>query len=79
VAAQPSVRPEQHPRPLSECLASVDSAEGRERLAAHLREGPYPHYEPDPERVGILVRIDADGTRMRGRFVKREFIPIRRS
>jgi len=64
-----------HAKPLSECLDSVDSAEGRERVQAHLRQGPYPHYEADADRAGVLIRIDADGTRTRGRFLKRRFVP----
>lgn len=30
-------------KPLSECLESVDSEEGRQRVAEHLRNRPYPH------------------------------------
>jgi hypothetical protein len=62
-------------RPLSECLDSVDTPEGRERVRAYLRQGPYPHYETDPDHAGVLIRIDADGGRARGRFVKRQFVP----
>ena len=62
-------------RPVSECLESVDSREGRERVEALLRNGPFPHYEPHPDRPGLLVRIDADGKRVAGRFVKRQFVP----
>jgi hypothetical protein len=65
-------------RPLSECLDSVDSVEGRERVREYLSQGPYPHYEADPDRAGVLIRIDADGTRTRGRFVKRRFVPVGR-
>jgi hypothetical protein len=60
-------------RPLSECLASVDSLEGRRRLAEHLESQPFPHYEPAPGERGMLVRIEADGTRTVGRFVNRQF------
>jgi hypothetical protein len=63
-------------RPLSECLDSVDSPEGRERVAGFLEKGPFPHYQPHPDRAGLLVRIDADGSRTVGRFVKRTFQPI---
>ena len=63
-------------RPLSECLESVESAEGRERVAAFLESGPFPHYQPHPDRAGLLVRIDANGRRTVGRFVKRQFQPI---
>jgi len=64
-------------RPLSTCLESVDSAEGRARIAAVLDRLPFPHYEPHPDRPGLLVRIDAEGRRTVGRFVKRQFKPVR--
>ncbi len=60
-------------QPLSECLQSVDSNEGRRRVAEHLQSQPFPHYEPAPDRPGMLVRILADGTRTVGRFVNRQF------
>src|SRR5258706_12803965 len=64
-------------RLLSECLKSVDTDEGRQRLAAHLASRPYPHFEPAPGRPGFLVKIDEDGTRRVGRFVNREFKPAK--
>ena len=64
-------------RPLSACLASVDSPEGRKRTAAWLRSQPFPHYEPHPAKRGLLVRTDEDGQRTVGRFVKRQFKPVR--
>jgi ParD-like antitoxin of type II bacterial toxin-antitoxin system len=64
-------------RPLSACLESVDSDEGRKRVAAYLEEGPFPHYKPHPEKPGLLVRIDADGSHTIGRFVNRRFKPVR--
>ncbi len=60
-------------RRLSECLESVDSPEGRQRVAEHLVNQPFPHYEPAPDVPGLLVRIEADGTRTVGRFVNRQF------
>jgi len=62
-------------RPLSACLESVDSPQGRKRVAHLLHAQPFPHYQPHPDRPGILIRIDADGTRTPGRFVKRQFVP----
>lgn len=59
-------------QPVSECLATVDSDLGRERVRNYLNSQPYPHYEP-ADATGLLVRIDADGTRTVGRFVGREF------
>jgi hypothetical protein len=60
-------------RPLSACLESVDSAEGRRRLTKYLEAQPYPHYEPAADAPGLLLRIEADGTRTLGRFVNRQF------
>jgi hypothetical protein len=59
--------------PLSECLASVDSVAGRRRVAEYLASRPFPHYQPAPDSPGLVVRVDADGTRTLGRFVGREF------
>jgi hypothetical protein len=61
-------------RPLSACLESVDSQEGRQRVRDILENGPFPHYQPHPDRPGLLVRTDEDGTRAVGRFVKRRFV-----
>lgn len=60
-------------RPLSECLESVNSREGRRRVVEHLDNQPFPHYEPAPDAPGMLVRIEADGKRSVGRFVNRQF------
>lgn len=60
-------------RPLSECLASVDTDTGRERVRAYLQSRPFPHYEPAPGGAGLLVRIDQNGARTLGRFVGRQF------
>jgi hypothetical protein len=59
--------------PLSERLASVDSPEGRRRVADFLQTQPYPHYEPHPDKAGLLIRIEANGKRTAGRFVNRQF------
>jgi hypothetical protein len=59
--------------PMSQCLASVDTAAGRQRVAAYLHSRPFPHYEPAPGTSGLLVRVAEDGTRTPGRFVGREF------
>lgn len=62
-------------RPLTECLDSVDAPAGRKRVADYLGSQPYPHYEPSPDHPGYLIRIDEDGTRTLGRFVRRKFVP----
>jgi ParD-like antitoxin of type II bacterial toxin-antitoxin system len=63
-------------RPLSECFETVDSPEGRQRVAEYLRTRPFPHYEAASEHPGFLLRIDSDGTRTVGRFVNRRFEPM---
>lgn len=60
-------------KPLSQCLADVDTSAGRQRVADYLQSKPYPHYEQAPGRPELLVQIEADGRRTIGRFVGREF------
>jgi len=60
-------------KPLSACLGSIDSTEGRKRLAEHLNSLPYPHYEPARGSAGLLIRIEANGKRTIGKFVNRRF------
>jgi hypothetical protein len=62
--------------PLSACLYSVDSPEGRQRVADLLESGAFPHYQPHPDRPGLLVRINAGGQRAVGRFVRCQFQPF---
>jgi ParD-like antitoxin of type II bacterial toxin-antitoxin system len=64
------------PHPLSECIASVDADEGRARVAEHLATIPFPHFEAAPDLPGLLVQIDADGTRTIGRCVRRRFVAV---
>lgn len=62
-------------KPLSECLAEVDSPAGRQKVQEFLESGPFPHYEGAPGRPRSVVRVDEDGTRTLGRFVNRRFVP----
>ena len=61
------------PQPLSSLLTSAGSPDGRRRVIDYLESQPFPHFEPATGRPGLLVRIDADGTRTVGRFVGRRF------
>lgn len=61
-------------RSLAESIESVDTDTGRERVRAYLDSRPFPHFEPCSNEAGMLVRIDADGRRTRGRFINRVFV-----
>lgn len=64
-------------RSLTESIQSVDTDVGRERVRVYLESRPFPHFEPCQNEPGMLVRIDEDGTRTRGRFINREFVAAR--
>lgn len=64
-------------RSLAESIQSVDTDVGRDRVRVYLESRPFPHFEPCPDEVGMLVRIDEDGTRTRGRFINRAFVAAR--
>ena len=66
-------------KPLSACLESVDSPAGRQRVVEHLKTRPYPYYEAAAGSPGLLVRTEADGKRTMGRFVNRQFQPVKLS
>src|SRR5688572_5426283 len=55
--------------PLSECIATVDSAKGRRRVKDYLASQSYPHYAPAPGKPGMIYRTEKDGKRTLGRFV----------
>jgi hypothetical protein len=60
---------------LEEALTYAESTEGQDEMRAHLGASGQPLYSADPERPGGIVREEADGTRTRGKFVGREFVP----
>lgn len=66
-------------KPLSACLTTADSPAGRQRVVEHLNSRPFPHYEAAPASPGLLVRIEANGKRTVGRFVNRQFQPVKNS
>ena len=59
---------------LSSLLDTVHDASGKARLQSTLESLPFPHFEAHPERKGMLVRTEADGSRTTGRFVGRQFV-----
>jgi hypothetical protein len=62
---------------LAACLADAGTTSGNQRVANYLKSRPYPHYEADPQKPGMLLRLNEDGTQTTGRFVNREFKPFK--
>lgn len=60
-----------------DAMRKASTEAGQRRALAHLRKLGGPRFSVDPERRGGIVRIDADGSRTRGRFVRREFVATR--
>lgn len=65
-------------KPLSVCLENVDTDKGRSQVRDYLQSQPFPHYEPHPDKPGMLIRTEANGTKTIGHFVKREFQPLKK-
>jgi addiction module HigA family antidote len=64
------------PVPLSELLSAVDTPEGHERERQYFESLPFPHFEPHPTVEHAFIRIEADGTKLAGRFIDRSFVPL---
>ena len=52
---------------------SVVPPDVRERVEDSLESRPFPHYEASPVDPEFLIRINEDGSRTVGRFVKCQF------
>lgn len=63
-------------KPLSELVATVETAEGRARTKAYLESQPYPHFRQFPGHARVYIRTEADGTETVGRFVNRVFVVV---
>ncbi len=61
---------------VKECLEVVGTGKGRLDLEQVLAKTPFPHYQAVPGEPGVLIRIEADGSRSRGEFVGRTFHPL---
>ena len=60
---------------LEDALTYAESPEGQDEMRTHLAASSQPLYSADPERPGGIVRENPDGTRTRGKFVGRKFVP----
>ena len=63
--------------PLGTALSRPGTAVGDRQLAAVLQSRPFPHYEAAPGAQGLLLRIEENGVRTVGRFVRRTFVPMK--
>lgn len=59
---------------LADAMRKASTEAGQQRVLTHLRKLGGPRYSIDPARRGGIIRIDTDGSRTRGRFVRRRFV-----
>lgn len=60
-------------------LARVAASEDRRTVKAAVRAKGQPIYAADPDDPEMVVQVDPDGTRTRGRIEGRRFVPADRS
>jgi hypothetical protein len=73
------IRSSAPPPKLSEVMSSINTPVGRARLQAVLDAKPFPHFRAVPGERTLMERIEEDGTRTIGRFIQREFVPVKAS
>jgi len=61
-------------RELADAMRTASSEAGQRRALEHVQQLGGPRYTIDPDRRGGIIRIDEDGSRTRGRFVRRKFV-----
>jgi hypothetical protein len=61
---------------LEAILAYTQTPAGRAQAQAVIARHQGPVYAVDPERPHLVVEEAPDGTRRRGRFVNRQFVPL---
>jgi hypothetical protein len=59
-------------------LARLVEDTNREKVKTRIRAAGTPVYTTDPEHPGMIVEVQADGTRTAGRLRGRRFEPARR-
>jgi hypothetical protein len=57
-----------------DAMRKASSEAGQRRALDRLRKLGGPRYGVDPTQRGMIVRIEPDGSRTRGRFVRRRFV-----
>ena len=57
-----------------QAMREATTETGQRKALRHLQQQGGPRFGVDPERPGLVVRVDADGSRTYGRFVNRRFV-----
>lgn len=71
---QAFVAPERQ-RSVRAVMQAILATDERNTVQAIIHASKQPVYETDPQRVGGIVQVSADGKRIAGRFVQRRFVP----
>jgi hypothetical protein len=50
---------------------------GRKKALAVIAQHPGPVYESDPKSPDLIIERRADGSKRRGRFANRQFVPVK--
>ena len=61
---------------IQDLLQGLAGDADREAVKARIRSGGMPIYEADPAHPGLIVEVQADGTRTPGRLEGRRFVPV---
>ena len=62
---------------LDQVVALSQSEKGRRKALALIAKHAGPVYEADPTAPDLIIERQPDGTKRRGRFSNRQFIPIK--
>lgn len=63
-------------KPLDELLAMASTPKGKQRALAVIRSHKGPTYSADTLVPGLIVETQPDGSKRRGRFANRRFLPL---
>jgi|CXWL01.1.fsa_nt_gi hypothetical protein len=57
-------------------LSSIADSSDRSRVRAEIESRGFPLYEADADDPNLIVQVEADGRRTRGRYLNRQFSPL---
>lgn len=62
---------------LDRVVALSQTEKGRKKALAVIARHAGPVYEADPKRRDLIIERRADGSKRRGRFANRQFVPVK--